>query len=427
MESSEEAQERDLVKATHDLVHHCVEHGSWPKDILQRLVDAANDPDEQVSRRAARCLFGLVAEGLSDQFEPRLCDVYARIFSHVVASTSDALEADELYARYQRIRHPRRFDGNLESLRTVFVLSRVTLGADVAITSTILDAAKRLFPKAEVVLVAPEKNWDLFSGDRSLSHLSVRYQNDGTLRDRVSVRPSLQKQLSIPNSIVIDPDSRLTQLGLLPVCPEPNYYFFESRSYGGSSEDSLYRLIGRWLSETFGATDPQPFVNPAQRPALKDQPITAISFGVGGNLAKRVPDPFEAELLKHLLQHDGVIYVDCGAGGDEKARVQRAIERAGDPNRKIRKWEGSFSSFADVVSRSRLFVGYDSAAQHVAAVSGVPMVTVFTGFPNRRMFARWRPVGNGPMEVIALPTADPQEALRKTVQACEKLSTVERV
>ena len=46
-------------------------------------------------------------------------------------------------------------------------------------------------------------------------------------------RASLSKnQFDDPQSIVVDPDSRLTQLGLVPVCADERYYFFESRTFG---------------------------------------------------------------------------------------------------------------------------------------------------------------------------------------------------
>jgi ADP-heptose:LPS heptosyltransferase len=57
-------------------------------------------------------------------------------------------------------------------------------------------------------------------------------------------------------------------------------------------------------------------------------------------------------------------------------------------------WEGSFAGFAGIIAGSRLYVGYDSAGQHVAAACGVPLITIFTGFPAPRMFERWRPVGD---------------------------------
>ena len=41
-----------------------------------------------------------------------------------------------------------------ERVETVYVLSRVTLGADIKITSMILDAMKKRFPGARIVFVA---------------------------------------------------------------------------------------------------------------------------------------------------------------------------------------------------------------------------------------------------------------------------------
>ena len=39
-------------------------------------------------------------------------------------------------------------------------------------------------------------------------------------------------------------------------------------------------------------------------------------------------------------------------------------------------------------------MGYDSAGQHVAAACGVPLISIFAGFPVPRMFDRWRPKGH---------------------------------
>jgi len=57
-------------------------------------------------------------------------------------------------------------------------------------------------------------------------------------------------------------------------------------------------------------------------------------------------------------------------------------------------------------------VGYDSAGQHVAAAAGVPLISVFAGFPAPRMFERWRPVGEG-CQVIRVDRPEVEEALRR--------------
>jgi hypothetical protein len=194
-----------------------------------------------------------------------------------------------------------------------------------------------------------------------------------------------------PDSIVIDPDSRLTQLGLLPICAEEDYYFFESRSYGADGDESLSTLARRWVSETFGEADARPYINTGLD--AREYACT-VSFGVGENSEKRFPDPFEEELLKQLPRP---LLIDKGAGGEEAERVERAVAKAGGG---IAVWEGSFAGFATHIQKSKLYVGYDSAGGHVAAACGVPLVSIFKGFASERMFQRWRPTGAGPIHIV---------------------------
>src|SRR6202021_3583768 len=92
-------------------------------------------------------------------------------------------------------------------------------------------------------------------------------------------------------------------------------------------------------------------------------PYIAVSLGVGENPAKRIADPFEEQLLALLAKTGLPICVDKGAGGAEAERVQRAVERSGAA---ITFWEGSFAGFASLIAGSKLYVGYDSAGQHIA-------------------------------------------------------------
>jgi ADP-heptose:LPS heptosyltransferase len=134
-----------------------------------------------------------------------------------------------------------------------------------------------------------------------------------------------------------------------------------------------------------------------------------VSLGVGENPAKRIPDPFEERLLALLAAGGAALVVDKGAGGEEAARVQRAVERSGV---KAAFWEGSFAGFAAIIAASRLYVGYDSAGQHVAAACGVPLIAIFAGFPAPRMFHRWRPTGER-ATVIRVDRPDPFETLER--------------
>jgi ADP-heptose:LPS heptosyltransferase len=405
----------------HEILDSCIAGEAWSRDALRHLLEGAAGADPNLAQAGSSALFQVLVEGLADRFEPRLSDVYAEIFSQAVTFVKPASNSDELVARYRRVRRPRSFRGDAGRVRRVFVLSRVTLGADVAITSVMLDAAKRRFPEAEVFLAAVENSWKLFAADARLRWLPISYGRGGTLGERLAIWPVLSAALAQPDSLVIDPDSRLTQLGLLPVCPEEHYFFFESRSYGGDGQDSLTTLARRWVAEVFDVPDAAPYLAPAESPDVGAEPFITVNLGVGENPAKRVPDPFEEELLRALLQRDAPLVVDLGAGGEEEARVRRAVERSGAPASRVRLWRGSFAALAAMIAKSRLYVGYDSAGQHAAAVCGTPLVTIFAGFASPRMFARWSPTGPGPKEVIRVDTASPRAVLEQTLAAIDRL------
>ncbi len=385
----------------------CLNGETWSDDLLDQLLTPA----------CSDALFRVLVERLADLFEPRLCDVYADLFSQVIARTIPDLNAQDLRARYDRIRRPRKFPGDAKEVETVFVLSRVTLGADVAITSVLLDAARRRFPKARIVLVGNQKSWELFAAERRIEHALVSYPRAVSVRDRLAQWPELKRVLAAPNSIVIDPDSRLTQLGLLPVCPEDRYYFFESRAAGVEGDDQLPVLAARWAHNIFGISDAVPWIALAAPESIKihGRPFVTISFGVGENPAKRIADPFEAELVSHAVRNAYVL-IDEGGGGEEAERVQRAIANSGAPPERVRTFRGSFATFASAIARSDLYIGYDSAGQHVAAASGIPLLSIFAGFASPRMFDRWRPWGKGKMEVICVTGQTPTELVQQTAE-----------
>jgi hypothetical protein len=363
------------------LLAYCVDCRPWPEHLLDDLLTEGGD----------RELFRIVVERLADLFQPELCRVYAELFSQVIAKRT-GLHAEHLLARYERIRQPRVFDRDPHSVRNVFVLSRVTLGADVAVTSVILDAAKQRFPKAAIWFAGPRKSWELFAADSRLRHFPVAYGRAGTIDERLSIWPQLRESASQPHSVVIDPDSRLTQLGLLPICSEEDYYFFESRSFGAASETPLPVSTRRWVAETFGIAEARACICTGLEAA---EFATTVSFGVGENPAKRVADPFEAEVLRRLPRP---LLVDKGAGGEEAERVERAVAKAGSDG--IAMWDGSFAGFAAHIQRSKLYAGYDSAGGHVAAACGVPMISIFAGAVSERMFQRWRPTGDGKIAIL---------------------------
>jgi ADP-heptose:LPS heptosyltransferase len=379
-----------------DVLDRCIA-GTPPQDLPPELTE---DP-------CARALFGVLVEGLADRFDPALCDAYARLFAQAVARVHPEEQAEALVARYDRVRRIRPVTCQPQR---VVVLSRVTLGADVAVTSVLMAAAKRRFPQAAILFAGPRKNYELFAGDPRVTHAPVEYRRGG-LRERLAVWDDLKALLSDGDTLVVDPDSRLTQLGLLPVCEEERYRLFESRAYGSDSPRALPELAASWAGETLGVADACPYV--AIGPLHAARPYITVNLGVGENPAKRLPDLFEEKLLR-LLGGTGLpIVVDKGGSDEEAVRVERAAEHSGAP---VSFWEGSFAGFAAIVAGSRLYVGYDSAGQHVAAACGVPLIGIFAGFPVPRMFDRWKPVGPH-CQVIRVDQPDVDETLARVEEA----------
>ena len=366
-----------MASTCSELLDLCLRGQPWSSELLDRAI-AEDD---------GRALFSIVVERLGDLFEPRLCDVYARLFSEVIARVST-----ELIPRTRRVTGRA---GLWPATNRVYVLSRITLGADVAVTSVLLDAAKRRYPEAEVVFAGPRKNYELLEADPRILHREVPYARGGSLRDRLNASAALWFE----DGIVIDPDSRLTQLGLIRVCPDDRYCFFESRSFGGDGNERLPDLAAQWAGDPAAS----PYVAP--RPASGPPVDITVSLGVGENSAKRLDDDFERQLFQMLADTGASVMVDKGGSAEERERVERALLPG------MRTHDGAFAPFAAEIMRSKLFVGYDSAAGHVASACGVPVISIAKGFVSERMAARWRPLGT----VIDADAPDLLDQVRRAI------------
>ncbi len=367
------------------VLEQCVAGHMWSKEDVNAI-------------RGDASLIRVVAEGLADRFDPRLCDVYAEMFSWVLAQEARDLNEKDLLDHYRRMRRPRLYQGKApDSVRDVYVLSRVTLGADIAVTSVMIDGLKRRFRNATVWLIGDRKSYELFENDSRVGFYPMPFKRGAPLY------VNLMERLNLKSGILVDPDSRISQLGLLPVCPEENYYFFESRAYGAGTNAALPVLAARWIRETFGV-DSKAYIDPMSKP--RREKFITVSFGVGENPAKRVNDPFERELLRKLAQRGMPVVVDRGPGGEEAERAERAA--AGIPGVELHR--GSFAQFADLIRQSAFYAGYDSAGCHAAAASAIPLMVFFKGAVNQTFFERWKPSGVGSLDVIRIDEAEPDPA-----------------
>jgi len=468
-------------------------NGSYLRDHLARLVELAISEDNIVAEAASRAVFTSLVERLADSFEPEAGTLYNRVFAQVIQQCradprgehlDDRLiefglrSEEDLIARAETLRlAPDLADLNAQSarLQLVIVLSRVTLGADVAITSVILERIKSSYPQAEIVLVGSNKAAQLFGGDRRVRFREIVYRRGGAIFARLQtwvqlldcVR-ELTRGLNPGEYLIIDPDSRLTQLGLLPLEQErlanpsdgPGYWFFPSRDYGSSTSRTLGELTSAWLDDvlresakayprvSLSQDDIQTgrmLINPMKRGS---QPVIAMNFGVGENQSKRVGGDFEESLVGHLIQKGNRIVLDKGAGEDEIRRMDAIIAQATSVERDGRRvkaieigeqalrdgpvvadaeilvWNGRIGLLAALIAESDLYIGYDSAGQHIAAALGVPCIDVFAGYSSPRMMDRWRPTGEAAICVVPvdeLRRENPSEVMAKVLHHAGEL------
>ncbi|PYP90144.1 MAG: hypothetical protein DMF61_00055 [Blastocatellia bacterium AA13] len=439
--------------------------GCYKRELIDEIAALSLSRYENEALTATRALFTSLIEPLADSFEPASVGLYNRIFAQLSAACmrresefanqlrSFGVGTEELlFKRAEELRAavhsaPSR-RSSLHRVERVLVLSRVTIGADVAVTSVIVERLKQELPEAEIVIVGGGKLAELFGGDRRFRFKEAAYQRSGSLRHRLLSWLELLKAIremsrELDEFAIIDPDSRLTQLGVFPLNPASHSdrcLFFPSREFRSETSECLAALAAEWSGALFGSerrvtptlalkkADVQIGADLASR--LRNQGahhIATMNFGLGGNTAKQLSESFEQSLVAALLANGATVILDKGAGEEEARRVDRLLERLrGEWARssslcileldeeKMREalsapgvqpnlvvWSGRVGLLSAIIAAGDSYLGYDSAGQHIAAALGVPCIDIFSGTPSPRFIERWTPHGSNKVNVVA--------------------------
>ena len=429
-------------------------------DLLCEMTTFSQDTD--LNGIAARALFSIIIERLCDDFEDLQTETYNRVMAQIISYCRKLRGAkeldrylrefqvytrDDLLTRINKIRMDSKVLSNKRNVAKILLLSRVTIGADVAVTSIIIQRLAQLFPSAELVLIGGSKLDEIYGGNSSIRLSHVAYNRKGGLLGRLSswqtVLNIIDRELAacpLENTILIDPDSRLSQLGVLPIIDLDHYFFFDSRSAVSFSDNlSMAQLTNAWLNQITGEEDfcPSmvwPVASNLQKAAqlyakLKSngaRKVITLNFGVGGNPRKKVGARLEQDLLLNLLQEPGtVILLDKGFGDEELqssnallARIKAsgyAIHNAAFDegldsklNRGVIGLQTRIGEIAAIIANSDEYIGYDSACQHIAAALKTPCLTVFAGSNNMRFIRRWSAFGSNTCKIVHVDTlSDP--------------------
>src|SRR5262249_23093663 len=154
------------------------------RDYLRSNVDAlaamATSSDDSQQAWATGAIFGSLVEPLSDSFDPNSVALYIRLMAQLVqycrtldAGLDNCLAAFGLATEQDLIAHAELLRPGASSaipadpatlgvrnpnrIKLVIILSRVTIGADVAITSVLVQRLKQKFPAAAITLLGGVK------------------------------------------------------------------------------------------------------------------------------------------------------------------------------------------------------------------------------------------------------------------------------
>lgn len=419
-------------------------------DHADALADAADHDDEAQRNDGLRALFAGVVEPLNDSFTPAGRALYARLFPRIIwrvaqreprlrerLATHGIAGESALLAHYHAVRRGAQAVPN--TVRRVVVLSRVTIGADILLTSVALQRLHQRWPDAELVLLGDGKLAGLFGGLAGVRVRPLTYGRRGPLRERLASWLALDDALDAEHpDLVMAPDSRLDQLGILP-CRAP-YVLWENTQPEAAPARSLADLLDEALAQRLGLAQ-HPRCVPTLgfdlatsqnsqriRTALGAAPWAAVKLDHGGNPAKSLPRDAEVALLRHLRNQGWRILLDRGFGSDELANSDALLaalawnctdiddsgkalglpiadlQRDALADSQVVRFHGSIAGWAGAVAGCELALSYDSVGHHLAAALGVPVVVAFTGYSGADFPTAWQPRGHAEVRMVTIPT-----------------------
>ena len=431
-------------------------------DLLCEMTTISQDPG--LNSIAARSLFSIIIESLCDDFEELQTETYNRVMTQVITfcrklSAGKQLDRslndfriysrDDLLERIKTVRLEAKSLSRHRDVKKILLLSRVTVGADVAVNSVIIQRLAELYPEAELVLIGGGKLAEIYGANRRVRLQTAEYERYGGMLERLHnwqlVLNIIQQELAacpLDNTILVDPDSRLSQLGVLPIISSDHYYFLDSRSaVSFAANMSMAQLTNAWLDKVTGVDDfryPDIWLLPSpvqKATALVERlkkngtrRVIGINFGVGGNPRKKVGRLLEQKLLLTLLREPNtVIVLDKGLGERELQCSNALLDEVKSNGYPVMDtvFPAEFSSnissgviglqtrigeIAAIIAKCDEYIGYDSACQHIAAALQTPCLTIFAGSNNMRFIRRWRAFGANHCRLVHVDTlSDPTE------------------
>ena len=436
------------------------------------IAEQCNSENELEQSAAIRCVFAELVEPWNDSFSMRGRNAYAAIFGRIVWQTCEAdnmlmnsLKMFNINTEEQlRNRHLVHRQGKAlqvpATAKRIVVLSRVTIGADILLSSVVIKRLRERYPDAEIIITGNKKLYGLFGAMPQLKVESLDYARRGTLITRLRSWISLHEQIKdLKPDLVVAPDSRLDQLGLLPICCKEQYALWENLQLADATQ-SLSSLADQWICETLNLESEPPvypelafspdmqMLSDHMQELIADRPFIAVKLDYGGNSDKAVSREWEIEILRCMIDRGWRILIDRGFGEEELQNSDAVIRGVGmsafdisesDPDQgmlirdvtekdlngtDIVRFYGSIAAWAACAKHCQLAFSYDSVGHHLAAALATPLVIAFTGYKDDAFPKAWQPRGPGEINMVCIPMdrKDNRDYLNKILEHITRLT-----
>jgi ADP-heptose:LPS heptosyltransferase len=190
----------------------------------------------------------------------------------------------------------------------------------------------------------------------------------------------------------------LEEMGIQPGCPYDQMIPVNEKSH----ETEKYAALWRALAGQADLPEPRLVVSPEHQ-AHARKILGSVGFHRGAfcvclptgtqNVSiKTWPEERFAEVIAWIEQHHGLPSLVIGHHSEE-SHIQKVVQLAKDKNAHPQAWlgrNGEIPIMAALLSESKIYVGNDSGAMHMAAALNVPAVGVFGGGTWPRFIARGR-------------------------------------
>jgi ADP-heptose:LPS heptosyltransferase len=442
-------------QVSYSFIDHSYYNDHYEKEYIDLLCEIATFKlNPELADSASTALFGIIIEQLCDDYQDFQFDTYSRVMTQIISYCRTLPEGAVLNQHlndynitnhrelfnYAHGVHYKHYQFKPErAIHRIFLLSRITIGADIAIISVMTQRLMKQFPQAEIVIIGNDKLKEVFGGNPRVRICRLDYKRRGGLLGRLQTWIEVSDIIKAESAsespdriLIIDPDSRITQLGLLPLGEDQNYFYFNSHPESSTTpKASIADITNQWLNRVFGSVDfcyPQvsltsdvcqhvaKFERAVRKAGCKK--VVVVNLGVGGNDQKRLGLEFEIKLMRRLLEDcETVVVFDMGFGDDEWSRAERILTEV--RKNKIAAQQLQFDQIdqlhlghgivgvqsgigqmAGLISCADEFIGYDSACQHMAAALRIPTLTIFAGTNNPRFIHRWSACGQETTKIV---------------------------